>query len=207
MAIQLTFPNIIHLFSAIAPLLVVFFMVTISLFNQNLKGLVYLAGLMISLVINIPIANMISGNTGWNRVKPDALVSCNIISIPYITEFNSPGPSALLLGFTLAYLAQPMIMNNQINYVVLAFLSGLLGIDISTKVTMQCTTLGGAVLGALIGMFMAVIWYSLFKSAGFDSLLYFDEMQSNSVRCSQPAKQTFKCAVYKNGELISSSTV
>jgi hypothetical protein len=203
MAIKLTFPNMLNLLSAIAPLLVVFFMVTISLFNQNLKGLVYLAGLMVALLINIPIANMIGGD--WSRVNPEAMSLCNIVTIPYITEFTSPGPSALVLGFTLAYLVQPMVLNNQMNYVVLAFMAGLLGIDMTTKVTMGCTTLGGAALGALLGMFVSVIWYSLFKSAGYDSLLYFDEMQSNNVRCTQPSKQTFKCSVYKNGELISSS--
>ena len=203
MAIKLTFPNMLTLLSAIAPLLVVFFMVTISLFNQNLKGLVYLAGLMVSLLFNIPIANMIGGD--WSRVDPEAMTLCNIVSIPYLTEFSSPGPSALLLGFTLAYLAQPMIMNNNMNYMVLAFMAGLLGIDMTTKVTMGCTTMGGAALGAMIGMFAAVVWYSMFKAAGYDSLLYFDEMQSNRVQCSQPSKQTFKCEVYKNGELISSN--
>ena len=202
MGILLTFENVFELFSAIAPLLVIFFMVTISLFNQNVKGLIYLAGLLMALMVNIPIMHTIKSPTN-SEAKP----TCDIISIPYIGHLNSPAPSALILGFTMVYLLQPMVMNNQMNYVLFASLACLLGVDITTKVTMKCTTAGGAVLGALIGMFFAVIWYNLFKGAGYDSLLYFDEMQSNNVRCAQPSKQTFKCAVYRNGELISSSTV
>jgi hypothetical protein len=47
----------------------------------------------------------------------------------------------------------------------------------------------------------------LFHVSGYDSLLYFDELESNNVTCSRPSKQTFKCSVYKNGELISSNVV
>ena len=37
------------------------------------------------------------------------------------------------------------------------------------------------------------------------SLLYFDEFISNNVVCSRPTEQTFRCSVYKNGELISNN--
>ena len=47
----------------------------------------------------------------------------------------------------------------------------------------------------------------LLHEAGYDSLLYFDELLSNKVACSRPSKQSFKCSVYKGGELISSNVV
>ena len=31
------------------------------------------------------------------------------------------------------------------------------------------------------------------------------ELQSNNIICARPSKQTFKCSVYKNGQLISSN--
>ena len=34
--------------------------------------------------------------------------------------------------------------------------------------------------------------------------LFLNETQSNKDVCSMPKKQTFKCSVYKNGELIGS---
>ena len=66
-------------------------------------------------------------------------------------------------------------------------------------------SVGGAVLGSLIGLVLGAIWFTIFQTAGYDSLLYFNELASNNVQCSKPSKQTFKCSVYKNGELVSSN--
>ena len=93
------------------------------------------------------------------------------------------------------------------NYVVLIFLLCLLGVDIMTKVQNKCTTYPGTILGALVGFLFGAVWYILFYSMGYSSLLYFDELRSDNVQCSMPTKQTFKCSVYKNGQLISSNTV
>jgi len=200
MAIELTMSNMLQFFSFLSPTLLVFFMFMSSLFNQNLKGLVYLAGLLIASLINIFFMNMI----GSGRDENEAF-SCSIFDIPHISQYNSPYPSSLIIAFTVAYLVLPMKYNNQMNYAVLGFLLLLLGIDILTKVENKCTTYAGSILGGLVGFLLGTIWYIFFHGAGFDSLLYFDELRSDNVVCSKPTKQTFKCSVYKNGELISSN--
>ena len=128
--------------------------------------------------------------------------SCDFINIPFMSGFNSPAPSSLFIAFTIAYLVLPMQYNGQMNYVILAALLCLLVMDGITKVNKNCTTKGGAFLGALVGLILGAVWYSLFHISGADSLLYFDELQSNNVVCSRPSKQSFKCSVYKNGRLI-----
>jgi len=100
-----------------------------------------------------------------------------------------------------------MKYNNQMNYAVLAFLLIILGIDFITKVQNKCTTYAGSALGGLVGFLFGALWYILFHAMGFDSLLYFDELRSDNVMCSRPTKQTFRCEVKKNGEIISSNTV
>ena len=198
MAIELTISNVLQFFSFISPTLLVFFMFMSSLFNQNLKGLVYLAGLLIASLFNIFFMNLI----GSGRDENEAF-SCSIFDIPHVSQYNSPYPSSLIIAFTVAYLVLPMKYNNQMNYAVLGFLLCLLGIDILTKVQNKCTTYAGAVLGGLVGFLLGTVWYILFHGAGFDALMYFDELRSDSVVCSRPTKQTFKCSVYKNGQLIS----
>ena len=198
MAIDLTVSNLLQFFSFISPTLLVFFMFMSSLFNQNLKGLVYLAGLLIASLFNIFFMNLI----GSGRDENEAF-SCSIFDIPHVSQYNSPYPSSLIIAFTVAYLVLPMKYNNQMNYAVLGFLLCLLGIDILTKVQNKCTTYAGAVLGGLVGFLLGTVWYILFHGAGFDALMYFDELRSDSVVCSKPTKQTFKCSVYKNGQLIS----
>ena len=59
MAIALTLPNILQFISFIAPTLLVFFLFLSSLFNQNVKGLVYIAGLLLASMVNIIFMNVI----------------------------------------------------------------------------------------------------------------------------------------------------
>ena len=199
---MLTFHYMLELFSLMSPLLLGFFLVMSSLFNQNLKGLVYLAGVLIATVINIFFMNLIGSKKDEN-----AALSCDFISLPFMTQFNSPAPTSLFIAFTMAYLILPMSYNNQMNYVILASLLCLFLLDSITRITKKCTTYGGSILGGLIGFMLGSIWYTIFHISGYDSLLYFDELRSNKVVCSRPAKQSFKCSVYKNGELISSNIV
>jgi len=202
MAIKLTLSNMLQLFSLLAPVLLCFFLVMSSLFNQNIKGLIYLAGVLMASVINLFLMNQIQ-----SPKIPDAAFNCNLIELPYLTEFNSPSSSSLFIAFTVAYLVLPMFYNNQMNYVILASLLCLFGLDAVTQVTNKCTTKAGSFFGALVGFLLGALWYTIFKAAGYESLLYFDELVSNNVSCSRPSTQTFRCKVFKNGELISSQTV
>ena len=202
MAVQLNFQNILELFSFFSPLLLGFFLIFSSLINQNLKGLVYLGGVLIATVINIFLMNQIKSP----KLEGEKM-SCNFISLPFLLGYNSPAPTSMFIAFTIAYLVLPMKYNNQMNYIILASLLCLLLLDSITKVSNKCTTSGGTVLGSAVGFLLGALWYTLFHTTGYDSLLYFDELRSNRVLCARPSKQSFKCSVYKNGQLISSNIV
>jgi uncharacterized membrane protein len=198
--IELTFSNILQLISVLSPILIAFFMIMLSFMNQNVKGLVFIAGALLASFLNIPLMNTIK-----SPVNNDASLSCNLIEIPYLNAYNSPSPTSLFIAFTFAYLFLPMMYNNQMNYGVISALLCLFALDSVSKVTNKCTTVGGAVLGALVGFMFGSIWYTIFHMVGADEVLYFDEMESNAVKCEKPSSQTFKCSVYKNGVLVSSN--
>ena len=92
---------------------------------------------------------------------------------------------------------------NQYNYSIIASIFMLFMIDAVTKVQGNCTNPLGIVSGAIIGYTLGVIFYTLIYSTGYKNLLYLNELTSNNVTCSKPSNQQFKCAVYKNGTLIS----
>ena len=50
---KLDLSNLLDLFSSLSPLLVSFLLVMISLFNQNVKGLIYLSGVLITSLLNL----------------------------------------------------------------------------------------------------------------------------------------------------------
>ena len=55
MAMQLSFSNLLQFFSAIAPILLAFCLIMISLFNSDIKGMVYLGGMLVASLINLII--------------------------------------------------------------------------------------------------------------------------------------------------------
>ena len=104
----------------------------------------------------------------------------------------------------MAYLIMPMQFSNNMNYSIISFLIGLFLMDGVNKILNKCTNTTGVILGLFVGGTLGLLWYSIFHATGYDSLLYFNELTSNKVYCDRPKKQTFKCAVYKNGELVKS---
>jgi len=200
LAVEPRLSNLLKLFSLLSPLLLVFFMVMLSLFNQDIKGLVYLAGVLLACVVNVIVAGTIKSTP-----DPNASVVCGVFNLPGASQYNSPATSSVMLAFTIAYLLLPMRFNNEMNYIVLIALLCLFGLDAYTKVDSLCTPASGTVLGGLLGFMLGGLWFALFHMSGFDSLLYFETYSSNRVFCEKPSKQTFKCRVFKNGQLISSN--
>ena len=196
MAIQLTLSNLLQLTSTLSPVLITFFLVMLSLFNLNLKGIMYLSGVMLATFLNYILGFAWAGE---EKIVPPAM--CNLLEGPW-TQHTDPSSSSLYLAFTLVYLFMPMYFNNQMNIYLLTTLLVFLGIDMITKIQNSCTSTMGAILGMVLGGAMGLIWYALFKSCGFDKLLYFEEFQSNKMYCSKPGKQKFKCRNTKSGEIV-----
>ena len=198
--LQVTTTNILQFGAFISPFLLGFFLIMSSIFNQDLKGFVYLGGVLIATIINILFLNIIR-----KQQSPDAAQLCNLIDFNIFSSggsFDTPNLSSVFITFTIAYLLLPMFYNNQINYVVLIFLVTLYLIDAITKVSNKCTDTGGVLLGSLVGFILGATWFSIFFASDHADLLYFSEFVSNNVVCNKPSEQTFKCNVYKNGELI-----
>jgi len=202
--IEVTITNIFQFGAFISPFLLGFFLIMSSIFNRDLKGFIYLAGVLISSIVNILLKNIIR-----SPMAADAEPICSLVKFDLLSDqnFNSPNVSSSFLAFTMAYLLLPMFYNNQMNYVVLIFLISLFVLDTMTKLANKCTDLIGISIGALVGFIMGAIWFSMFLGGGQSELLYFNVPITNNTVCSRPSKQTFRCAVYKGGQLISDNIV
>jgi len=193
--------NILQILGTLSTILLTFFMLMLSLMNQNFKGIVYIIGATFALIVGHIAQSLFKSNN--NNSDPNKI--CDIIALPLLGNTNIPCSSSLFILFTFSYLFLPMKYNKQMNYGVITGLLLLFSADTISKITNNCSTISGVVLGALLGFVLGCVWYTILHTAGADSLLYFNEMDSNAVRCEQPSKQTFKCSVYKNGELVSSN--
>ena len=198
MAMQLSFSNILQFFAAISPILLAFCLLLISLFNSDIKGMVYLGGILIACLINLFLLNTL-------KVKSEKMIPayCNLIEFPFnLNEYISPAFNSMFIAFTLAYLYMPMAYISGINYPVLIFVSSLMVLDGGTKWMGGCTNFGGIALGTLVGFVLGLLWFITFYSTGHEDLLFFNAEPSNNVVCARPSKQSFRCKVFRNGEVI-----
>ena len=198
MAMKLNFSNIMQFFAAISPILLVFFLVMISIFNSDIKGLVYLGGILIASLINLVILNTLK-DIPANPIP----ASCKIFDFPFdINEYVSPAFNSMFISFTFSYLFWPMFYISGFNYPVIITILSLLILDGATKIMGGCTTFMGVGLGAVIGYFLGMFYFACLNASGNADLLFFNAEPSSNIICSRPKKQQFKCIVYKNGEVL-----
>jgi hypothetical protein len=200
MALPFTIDNIIQLFSLFSPLFLGTFLVLVSIFNQNIKGIIYLAGALFTSIICYGISNVIG-----NPKDPTEGAICNLIDLPWISNlYNVPNFNSVFISFTFIYLLLPMLINNQINVLILGVIASLFVIDAYVKINNRCTPgLRGIGYGLILGLAFGTAWFMIFKITDNEKFLFFNDLTSNNVVCNRPANQSFKCSVYKNGQIVS----
>jgi hypothetical protein len=125
-------------------------------------------------------------------------------SIQY-SKYGNPTFSAFVFAFTIMYLSMPMFSNGAPNFWVFISLVSYFFIDMFIKLYKKCIIqTGDLFLNVLLGLASAALIVTLMYGGGSGKYLFFNEVSSNKEVCYQPKNQTFKCSVYKNGELIGS---
>ena len=171
-----------------------------SFIFQNFKGIIYLI-----LVVSLSVFRSISYRND-NSSSPQNIDDKSICStVRYSTGGNATF-SVFYIAFSLVYICGPMFINNEINFFIFsAFLFYFL-LDIGIRYYTGCIKnkayiLLDTIIGVLSGILVLYGMYSM----NIQKYLFFNETSSNKQVCSLPKKQTFKCSVYKNGELVGSS--
>jgi hypothetical protein len=125
-------------------------------------------------------------------------------SVEY-SKYGNPTFSSFVFAFTIMYLSFPMFSNGSINYWVFLSLIVYFLVDMFIKIYKKCIIqTGDLFLNILLGAASSALIVTLMYSGGSGKYLFFNEVSSDKEVCYQPSKQTFKCQMYKNGELIGS---
>ena len=189
-------PSMFEFMAMISPFLVVLLFVLNSIINSNLKGMIYLLGIIFLFFMIFMCQSVLQITPSGNQKAYCKLFSMtdHINGVP---SFNSS-----IFTFTLSYMFLPMTLNGIMNFPLLIILLLLYAIDVVMKIKNDCTTYIGVALGSIVGIIWGVTWFFVIQTQN-KGLLYYDDLISNKVACSRPSQQQFKCAVYKNGELLS----
>lgn len=204
-AITFTLTNLLTFLTIMSPFLLTFFMIMLSIVNNTIvKGLLFLIGLVIIAFLTHLLKGLLK-----ERQSPLASPLCNILPFPFVSRgtiaksrviLSSPILSTALLGYIGSYLIYPMYINNDVNHALLIFLIAIFAVNSVTELWKKCGTLGGVVLGAIVGITFGILYYGIIAGSGYKDLAYFSEIKSNAEGCKKPTDQKFKCVTYKRGE-------
>ena len=168
--------------SLIGPYVLIGFFFLLSFFNTNLKGIVYLIGVIVLLFFSGLVDGMIPESK-------EAKAMCNLFGMPTLGK-NLPF-GLLVYGFTFAYLFFPMIQNSMMNYPLIVGLLLVTGGDITIQLYSKCSTMNGVMISLALSLVFGFIWYLTIQSLS-PSLLYHVDYLSDKQVCSMPSQQKFQ---------------
>lgn len=190
-------------FVQLSPIFISSFMLMSSMFSGDVKAFVWLFLSIVGIMLIFLLQKS-------SLFQSDPMVynmddNCADPLMPLFTNFPKLSVSTFFIVFTMIYLIQPMMMNKDWNYYVVIGFLAILIMDTMVKFQLfpNCTKKVGILSGGVLGLIYSVLCYNIILVGGGNKLLYFNTISSNNVYCSRPKKQTFKCFVYKNGQIIS----
>lgn len=188
--------NMAVFLSVFSPIILIAIVISYSIFYQNVKGFVYLGFLLAMLVLR----NIILQAFGTEKHRD----ACDIVRY---TDYGNVTFTTFCFGFTLIYLLLPMFQSGVINWFLVSFLIFYLMFDVGMKVFRGCLDYSkqlSSVIGDFFsgGLLAGLIVFAMYAGHS-DRFLFFADQTANGSICSRPKNQTFKCKMYKNGELVS----
>tara|TARA_Y100000816_G_scaffold196471_1_gene143661 strand:+ start:3604 stop:4224 length:621 start_codon:yes stop_codon:yes gene_type:complete len=188
--------KIIYLFLRISPFIIVSYYTLLSVFNQDLKGLIYLVGLIIGCAIVIPIGSRITSDSVDGTYKsPDC-------TFGYLGLNDSGSPSALSsiplglfsLVYTLFYITT-IIWNNKLekeNVPFFVILPILIAYQTFWLLTNSCNDPKTIAISVVLGIFIGGAWGMIISSSGIPELEILSSLNTKQV-CDKPTTQQYRC--------------
>jgi len=200
---DLNIVNIAYLFFRLAPFIIVSYFTLQSIFNQDLKGLIYLVGLIIATVFTIVIGNIIpkpdvSLAPTNDDFKKYSKIKCNTLTLGSNEPLSRLPLSQTTFGYTLAYLSYFIGVNNLTtqNIPIFVIFPVLILADIFWSVSNSCSSNELLLSALIIGGGVGAIWGLIIDSTNLPNLTYYSGVSNNQV-CSQPKRSLYKCRTVK----------
>jgi hypothetical protein len=216
-----------YLIFRLGPIIVVSFFVLQSLLSWDVKGILYLSGLLLTCVLALVANGLLSGVMPINNPK-EINLACHTMTLGENNSYLSNVPLSLVIySFTFFYLlififnlANPNptigILNTKDfkdklmkaalndNIPILVFFPFLILAELLWNNVNNCTSedigtfLIYALAGIVIGGGGGILWALLITSIGIQRLQYITS--GNSSVCSRPSKTTYRCKPLLNSK-------
>jgi hypothetical protein len=184
-----------------SPIIITLCIILLSAFSQTMQGITFFIFLFVFSFIRIAIIKLLVP-------EPDGSIKnkSDCVTFPVVSAYNNDGFNIFYITYLYGYIIGPMFMLVPLNYVLIVFL-GLYLIYIYIQAFHVGCVSGGYIIGnCLYAILSVAATISIIMSCNLASQLFLYDSVSDAIKCSKPSKQTFKCSVYQNGQLISSNT-
>lgn len=194
---ELNLNSILYLFFRLAPFLIVCLFTLGSIINSEIKGFVYLVGLIFACVMSVLTVSSLGDTNNSNKAPV-----CSSFTINGILNEQTP-VSLVIYAFTFFYLVFPIGKYNLAidNIAVLIFFPIMILAEAYWNISKGCFPVTNSVMAVIIGGGLGVAWSAIIDATKLKGLQYYN-VGSNRERCSRPSNQRFVCTTYKNGTAV-----
>lgn len=182
--------TITYLFFRLSPFIIASFFSISSIFNNDMKGLIYLVGLIFAVGIT-----MILGNSfRTDSFTPSDSGVCNFLSLGGYSSFSAVPLGLAILCYTFAYLVWSIAQYNLAinNIPTLVLFPILISSDIFWNISNNCYPIISCLISFLCASGIGILWSWIVqtKMPQYQYLI----LGSNAQMCLQPSSQTFICS-------------
>ena len=172
----------------LAPFILVCILSLTSILYQDFKGIIYIAGLLITSVIAILLGPFFKSPVQTPNVV------CKLITLTDSGPLSNIPLSIITFTYTSAYLGY-IIFKYKLasqNIPSLVIFPLLIISDILWQMSNGCSTIFEILGAIIIGIVGGMSWAAIIDSVKNTNLMYFNGI-SNAQSCSRPSVQSFKC--------------
>jgi len=182
--------TITYLFFRLSPFIIASFFSISSIFNNDMKGLIYLVGLIFAVGITMIIGNSFKTDS----FTPSDSGVCNFLSLGGYSSFSAVPLGLAILSYTFAYLVWTIGQYNLAvhNIPTLVLFPILISSDIFWNISNSCYPIISCLVSFLCAAGIGVLWSWIVqtKMPQYQYLV----LGSNAQMCLQPSSQTFICS-------------
>jgi hypothetical protein len=174
----------------LAPFILVSYFLLSSFFRQDVKGFIYLMGLILACIITALIGNIIPQQMQTNELNNRL---CNMFTLSTAGTFSKIPLSQTIFGYTFCYLLFVIIKYHLAiqNLSTLVLFPILIAADFVWTANYKCAGGFSLLLSLILGCLSGLMWAYVIDSANNSNLLYFNGLSNEQV-CTAPARKTFK---------------
>lgn len=194
---KLSFNFILYTAFRLAPFIVVSFFTLSSILNQDLKGVIYLAGLLFATFFSlisgsfIPFPEAIKPSPADHQVNE---MICNSLTLSDNGRLSKIPLGMVVFTYTFFYLVDTISTYNLASQNIPTFIifPAIIIAEAIWNRLYNCVTILQLFIAFAIGSLWGFIWARIIRSSGAVKLQYFNGINNGQV-CNRPSKQMFRC--------------